>query len=298
MVLNIYLLQRLFLTSSVVILATIAASSSVFAVSPSHITTQRTHSFIIQIRQALTKADEEANTGAPGTFRPVAYKKIVSLLKTAKHENINIPPRLRARIFSHEGWYLYKYSERVGILPKKQLRALQKNSIRLLNQAVVVDPTYSNGWARLGWFYMQKSSQGVNRQQTHDRKNWAHCTRKALQTDPHNPAAQLLRLNLLLPPTEAAWKHDTPKRQAFCYRALMYLKYRPKEKSKHRPFYYGFSYTKWLRSDLKKWAPKQLAALDAGTWKPNPQADPLPRLKASATQKSRQGPTTGAAPRN
>ncbi|MGC9261667.1 MAG: hypothetical protein ACP5I8_16505 [Phycisphaerae bacterium] len=137
-------------------------------------------------------------------------------------------------------------------------------------RATRADPHYVPAWVELA-FETALPNRGAWPQA--EQKEYFHAMAMALRAGPHDPLAQLPRINYLFGISE----HWSPaQRKAFCYRALLYLKFR-NHAEVARFFLYGlFGYKAWLNMELKKFCPKQLAELRAGTWRPDPSADPWP----------------------
>lgn len=219
----------------------------------------------------------QANTGYP-LFGKNPYDRALQILRKDRGE---IPPIWRSRALAQyamflatPGWANYKTTK----APKRYLEKAK----RLLRESLALSPRYVNGWLRLmAVEYALHHWNRMNRQ-------GSHCLVVAARLDPDNPLVQEARAwQIVLMPgavhvipgkpldppgnlgfVSAKW------RRAFCYRALLYLKYHNAKMEWRVEHVSGVAGL--FRAALKFYEPHQLAALEAGKWKPDPAADPWP----------------------
>jgi hypothetical protein len=260
---------------SVFLLATVAALVSAVAGFADHRRIRpRGDRAVTKLKQALAYAQQTTGDGYP-LFGKNPYRKVLRVLRTY---GTKIPPLWRSRALARYASFLLhfgNYSYKSNKVPEKYLDKAKA----LLHEAVKLSPKYAGGWIRLAYLecYLRGGS-------------WRHLhsLRLAARLDPHNPLVQAARAwEIVLMPgavhvipgkpldppgnfgfVSAKW------RRAFCYRALLYLKYH-NERYEFRVAYVSLD-AAVFRSALKFYEPKQLAALEAGKWKPDPAADPWP----------------------
>ncbi len=223
-------------------------------------------------------ASTDAATIKPGTSpAPNCYAPVLRTIGRLRAEHVAVPRRLQAKAMMHWARWLAYISRDWQLTAVRRARVRAK-AIALLMRATRADPHYVPAWVELA-FETAIPNHGAWPQA--EQKEYFHAMAMALLAGPHDPLAQLPRINYLFGTSE----HWSPaQRRAFCYRALLYLKFR-NHAEVARFFLYGlFGYKTWLNMELKKFCPKQLAASRAGTWKPDPSADPWPPPEKKAAK--------------
>ncbi|MGC8553496.1 MAG: hypothetical protein ACP5O7_11610 [Phycisphaerae bacterium] len=253
---------------------------------------------VAELQAALRQADSSAHlSGYPRRGWPDPYRLVLTILH---REGDRLPPIWWARSFAHYAAYMggldQNYVGQAAKVIPHPSAWYRARKTALLRRAVSICPQYANGWAMLA----ASEQRWID---TPRRAKMDIYMERALQADPLNPYANALRAIEIV--TEygghgPAFKHShifrgdfgfsSPRwAKVFCYRALVYMKYRnPRVES--RMF---FSYVNMYRTALKYYEPRELALLDAGVWKPGPCPDPwppaatknsAPASKAAATQ--------------
>ncbi len=250
-----------------------------------------------RLRRALGAA-RTASTGYP-LFGKNPYLPVLKILRVDRGQ---LPLIWQSRALAQyaqfldtPGWANYTTT----VPPKKYLKVAKA----LLLRAVQLSPGYVTGWLGLHRVAAWRATPSAN----------AEAERyliTAYRLDPHNPVVAGLRaweiwqahgahnIRPGLPPPpghmgflSARWVH------AFCYRALVFLKYQDRI-----PRHWAQQTQGWRRAfgaALKRYEPGAYAEAMAGTWKPGPCPDPWP---PPATQPARKAATTrrakSAAPGN
>ncbi len=275
--------------------AVIALVAAADAGTPTREAARPRRTAVIKLKQWLAYA-AAAGTGYP-LFGKNPYHRALRILRD---DRASIPPIWRSRALARYGIFLATpgWANYTGAVPKKYLDKAR----RLLHESLALSPRYVNGWIRLA--YLQDGYRNAG---------WSHLPslQEAARLSPDNPLVEAAR-------AWAIWQvHGAPHmkagpvvppgnmgflsarwRRAFCYRALMYLKYHNAKMEFRVVHFYGSAPV--FRDALKFYEPRQLAALKAGRWKPDPAADPWPppatqpAKKTAATRRAKSAAPGGA----
>jgi hypothetical protein len=245
-----------------------------------------TEKAVTDLKKALAKADFDVpRSGGFPRFGVNPYAPVLRIVRQYGHR---LPAIWRARALGHYADFLC-LPWRFSSYPNKSVAAAyQKKGEAILIRAVGIAPGYTNGWISLALVSMSRQNKINN-------AAFRRYLLRAYDTDPLNPYVQGLR----------AWdvcrKHgghgvssgtftgnvgfnSSKWRRVFCYRALMFLRYR---QTKTLPRVFGNLTNLWtvfFRETVNFYAPKELAQLDAGKWEPGPCPDPWPPVMRNPSQ--------------
>jgi hypothetical protein len=244
---------------------------------------------VAKLRAALRQAASKASIwGYPAAGWPNPYARVLAILN---REGPHLPPIWRAKALSRYAVYVggldAKYVGATPVRDPAQYRAKEKI---LLHRAVRICPDYANGWVLLALLRRMSATN------LHQELLMNRYLGRALRADPLNPYANSMRAVEIVEqygghashPKAGAFHGDfgfsSPRWvRAFCYRALIYLKYHNPQ-VEQRILSQPNADVDFFRVALKYYEPKQLALLDAGKWEPGPCPDPWPPAMRKPSQ--------------
>lgn len=273
------------------LLVATATAIYAFAASPQQ------RSYLQAFQRLLAHADRQAMLpGGSDVTPPGPYALVIQQARKNSAGPDAIPPLWRARAFTHYAGFLRQIPtwDRSGSPSSVLLPKILAN----LHRATRIDPSYAGAWTGLAWLHQSALYHG------HHGRKFSRYLAQALRLSPDDSNAEGMRAMLIM---ERHGGHGTKSglftgrvgfnskkwRRAFCYRAAMYLEYYKKPK-KVSLFFPPPRIGSLLTTALKYYAPRQLAEVRNGTWKPDPSADPFPPpVKKAAPAKTKPAATQG-----
>ena len=223
---------------------------------------------VAELKKALREAYSQ---DLPNPYGPV--------LAILRRDGTKLPILWRARALERYGVYLIGRG-RFGYPRHGIARAYRVEGRATLLRALRLRHHYGNALAALAFSYMPNPT-------PESMKTFYRYLAMAGRADPENACIEYMRTVQIFEQhaVRTPFKTTTPQgdllfssrrwARAYCYRALLCLKYWSLRTERHvwggRWGARGF-----LRPALKYYEPKQLAELDAGVWKPGPCPDPWP----------------------
>ncbi len=250
----------------------------------------RNRHLVDQFRSVLRQAAKKSRYwGYPLHGWPNPYAKVLILLR---RDGSRLPRIWRARALARYATYIgglgqHYVGKARALIPHPGAWYVAKKKL-LLRRAVSVCPSYADGWIALALVLQDQHHYAGYIKNSHH-AFFDLYLKRALRAGPLNAYANSLRALEIINNYGGHWRHppshifhgdfgfSSPQwARAFCYRALVYLKYRrPHTKRGFLASLDGLD-VGFFRVALKYYEPKQLAELDADIWKPGPGPSPDP----------------------
>jgi hypothetical protein len=230
---------------------------------------------VTKLKRALKVAAQRALTPGFPSFGADPYLPVLKVLKDEKNR---LPAIWQAKALARYAAYLN--SPALSFTSTVTEEALHRRSMAILHRAVVIAPTYTNGWVMLAREAMSEENKA-------GRAAFSIYLLHAYNTDPKNPYVQALRAweimvnhgghNIHSGPINGNLGFLTQKWiRAFCFRAMVYLADRNPSTDARVMGQGNAVWVSVCRAAVKYYEPKQLTYLEAGKWKPGPCPDPWP----------------------